>query len=133
MKRASGVEMVLLNNNVSVVRSDVHVPTFPEYLINLPSTVKVGAIRVIFLRALIHNNLPICHIIPTVFRYIVVRQKIIVLVPSILMYTPWDIRTISSAKDLMQTGLCFVFFVIRLYSMKTPVSSSMIALVIFVI
>ena len=36
---------------------------------------KSVAIQVIFLGEIIHNNLPICHIFPSIFRYIFVGQK----------------------------------------------------------
>ena len=39
MKRASGVEIVLLNNNFSVIMSDVCVLTSPRYLISFAPTV----------------------------------------------------------------------------------------------
>ena len=55
MERASVVEIIILTNNVSVVRSDVSVLTSPGYLIQ--------------------NIFTLCHIFPSIIRYIVVGQK----------------------------------------------------------
>ena len=74
-KRASEVEIVLLTNNFSIVRYAVSEMISPWILDKVATEFEVIAIQVILLGAVLHNNLPISHIVLSVFRYIVVGQK----------------------------------------------------------
>ena len=75
MKRAYGFETVLSNNNFSVIRSVVVIPTSPGYLMRLPPTVRQVRYGQYFGGATIQNNTNICYIFPSVLRYIAVGQN----------------------------------------------------------
>ena len=107
MKYASGVKIVPLDNNFTVVRSDVHLTTSPGYFLVFPPTVRRVRYGSSFGGARIHNNLPIYNIFPYFSGILFWCRKNIVSVTFTLTPTTWDILLISLAEYLIQTCQCF--------------------------